>query len=196
MSKLTIAHQNRMVAVLEAMGADMDTRLWLAYDGEPHRKMRPKFARRGRHTVTYQPDEDVAAEARTARHIKKWITRKFTGNVALVATFYRSDRQVIDTDNLIKHVCDSGNGSAWDDDSQVTATCGFIELDGEYPRTAVLVARHLDTSMKRGTDHVGICPACGGVFSLEGKSAATKFCSQACSAKGRRKDFIPLEATA
>jgi len=196
MSKITIAHQNRMAAVLEAMGADMDTRLWVAYDGEPHRKMRPKFARRGRHTVTYQPDEDVAAEARTASFLRKWITTKFTGNVALVGTFYRSDRQVIDTDNLIKHVCDAGNGVAWVDDSQATATCGFIELDPAHPRTALLVAHHLDSSLKRGTDHVATCPACGGVFSLEGKPATARFCSQPCSAKGRRKDFTPVAVVA
>jgi len=185
----------RLLDVLRALGARTEIpAAAVLIPGEPHRKMRPKFSRRGRHTVTYQPAEDEAAEKRTARVLRAAIKQPLVGNVALAAIFYRSDRQVIDTDNLIKHVCDAGNGILFLDDSQATATAGIIELDADNPRTLLMIAAHRST-MQRGADHGKGCPACGQWFSLEGKSASTRFCSQACSAIGRRKDFTPLEVS-
>lgn len=61
-------------------------------------------------------------------------------NVGLVAMFYRSTRQPVDVDNLLKCVLDAGNQSGvWVDDRQVTAFSAFLELDVQYPRTVVAV---------------------------------------------------------
>jgi Holliday junction resolvase RusA-like endonuclease len=184
----------RLEVVLAALGADVTTVRHAVMVGEPHRKMRPKFGRRGRHHVTYQPQEDVLAEARTASFLRRAFPPALQGNVALAAIFYRSDRQVIDTDNLIKHVCDSGNGILFVDDSQATATAGIIELDADNPRTVMAIARHV-SSMKRGADNVTVCQVCATVFSLEGKPVGQRNCSSACAARARRKDFVPVQYT-
>ena len=185
---------DRLEAVLDALGGDITTVRYAVMPGEPHRKMRPKFGRRGRHTVTYQPKEDELAEAKTGAFLRRCMPPAFGGNVALAAIFYRSDRQVIDTDNLIKHICDAGNGILFVDDSQATATAGIIELDPTNPRTVLALTTHRST-MKRGTDNVAICQVCGGVFSLEGKPSAQRNCSSECAARARRKDFVPIQYT-
>jgi Holliday junction resolvase RusA-like endonuclease len=184
----------RLLAILEAMGADWQSVQVVSLEGEPHSKERARHARQGRFTKTFQTPEDRAAERRTAAVFRRNVV-PFAGNVAVAAIFYRSDRRTVDSDNLMKHVCDSANKLVFPDDSYVTAQAGIIELDAQYPRTLIAFAPHRST-MQRGDDYRAHCPACGEWFLLEGKSAATKFCSQACSAKGRRKDFIPLEATA
>ena len=171
----------RMSKVFEALGlGESDQFLFTTIPGDPWSKGRPRFARTG-HTYTDPRDRD--AQERTARYLRSLVSNPMTGNVALGCVFYRSNRQRIDTDNLIKHVCDAANGILWVDDSQCTAVMGIIEHDSDNPRTLVVVGQHIST-MARGTDYVGSCAACGKTFQL-GKFATRKTCSSECAIRVR-----------
>ena len=166
----------------------------MVMSGEPWSKDRPQFGRRGRHVATFQTKEDRAAEKRTATFFRQHFPEPLTGNVAVLAIFHRSTRRVVDSDNLMKHVCDSGNGVLFGDDSQVTAQAGVIEFDPDNPRTVIAVSAHVST-MLRGTDNVRTCQVCRQVFSLEGKSREQLNCSLTCASIARRKDFTPIRHT-
>lgn len=111
----------------------------IVLDGEPPSKSRPRFARSGK---AYKTDEDTQAEARTGWLLRRSFRQPLTGNLALGAVFFRPDRRRIDVDNMLKHVCDAGNGIAWADDAQITALYAVAELDAEDPRTLLVVTRH------------------------------------------------------
>ncbi|MEC3995242.1 RusA family crossover junction endodeoxyribonuclease [Actinacidiphila sp. DG2A-62] len=114
----------------------------LVFDGDPAAKARPRFSKGGQ---VYKTDEDTAAEQRTAWHLRRSFRQPWTGNLALGCVLFRPNRQRIDTDNLIKHICDAGNGIGWIDDAQFTAKYGVLELDAEHPRTVVVVVRHVSS---------------------------------------------------
>lgn len=152
--------------------------------GEPASKSRPRFTRNGR---PYRTREDVDAEMRTALHLKNVFREPWTGNVALGCVFFRPNKQRIDVDNMLKHVCDAANGIAWVDDSQVTAVYGVAELDIENPRTIMVFAQHRSTLL-RGTDNVGYCEHCGEAFPAVGRTTK-RFCSKECSYKARGHDL-------
>jgi Holliday junction resolvase RusA-like endonuclease len=149
--------------------------------GEPHSKARPRFNKDGH---AYKDPGDAEAEK-----AKKWLLRRWwkraplTGNVALGCVFYRSSRQEIDDDNLLKHVCDAGNGILWVDDSQITAKYGQIELDRDNPRTILVLAPHVST-MQRGTDYVRPCAGCGEPFTPSRETQ--QCCSRGCVPVARR----------
>ncbi|MER5699654.1 RusA family crossover junction endodeoxyribonuclease [Streptomyces mirabilis] len=149
--------------------------------GEPHSKARPRFDKDGH---AYKDPADVQAEQAT-----KWKMRQFwrrgplAGNVALGCVFFRSSRQEIDSDNMLKHVCDAGNGLLWLDDSQITAKYGGIELDVDRPRTILVMAPHVST-MQRGTDYVRTCAGCGGQFTPSRHTQ--QCCSRDCATAARR----------
>ncbi|MGW6391124.1 RusA family crossover junction endodeoxyribonuclease [Streptomyces sp. NPDC055103] len=128
----------RLAAVLAPGVRDFKV---LVLDGPPPAKARPRFAE-GR---TYKTEADTAAEQRTAWKLRPVFRQPWTGNLAIGAVFFRPDRQRIDTDNLLKHICDAGNGIAWVDDAQITAAYGVVELDVEHPRTILVVARHVSS---------------------------------------------------
>ncbi|MFD4343463.1 RusA family crossover junction endodeoxyribonuclease [Streptomyces coelicoflavus] len=152
--------------------------------GEPASKSRPRFTRSGK---PYRTREDVDAEKRTAAHLRRLFTEPWTGNVAVGAVFFRPNKQRIDVDNMLKHVCDAANGIAWVDDSQVTAIYGIAELDAEQPRTILVFAQHAST-LTRGTDNVRACEHCGKPFPLVGRTTK-RFCTAACAYKARGHDL-------
>lgn len=80
--------------------------------------------------------------------LRNAVRRPFTGNVGLVCLFFRPDRQRIDVDNLLKHVCDAANGVLWVDDTQCTAIAGVIGLDRDDPRTVIAVGVHESTMIR------------------------------------------------
>lgn len=145
--------------------------------GAPWSKSRPRTTRTGQ---MYQKPEDREAERALAATFVRWADRPMLGNVALAAIFYRPNRQRIDADNLLKHVCDSANGILWDDDSQVTAVCGIVELDAGLPRTVVAVAQHRST-LTRGIDWTNNCTGCGDAFVVDPKNSARRYCSNDCA---------------
>lgn len=126
-------------------------RYTLVIPGPPATKVRHRSTKTGQ---TYKDAADVASEKFTATHLHRLRTANggpLTGNVALGAVFYRPDMQWIDADNMVKHLCDAGNGVLWLDDSQVTAQCGVVEYDPTNPRTVLVVGPHY-SGMRRGTD--------------------------------------------
>ena len=92
-------------------------KLWVG--GRPRPKARP---RKGKHGNFYTPKQTKEWEALVAW---KWREQHGAdvpfknGPVSLKAVFYYADRRAPDTDNLVKLICDSLNGIAWNDDRQV-----------------------------------------------------------------------------
>jgi Holliday junction resolvase RusA-like endonuclease/endogenous inhibitor of DNA gyrase (YacG/DUF329 family) len=154
--------------------------------GAPPSKARPRFGKNGH---TYTPKESRKAEERTARYLAANLTRTrstgpSTGNVFLGCIFYRPNMQRIDTDNMLKHVCDAANGLLWEDDCQVTAIVGITRLDREKPRTIIVVGPHI-TTMKRGSDAAYPCEICGKPIKRAGQTNMKKTCSQPCTYAAR-----------
>ena len=158
------------------MGGRVQTIQFATIPGSPWSKARTRVGKGGR---VYQEERDRTAEQVTALHLRK-LTRQ-RGNVAIVAIFYRPDRHRIDADNLLKHVQDAGTGVVWDDDSQVTATAGIVEIDRDQPRTVLAVAAHVST-MRRGTDDITTCAGCGRPVPRPGgtRDRKTTCCSPEC----------------
>jgi Holliday junction resolvase RusA-like endonuclease len=174
----------RAMRLCEALAPGTGEMRVLVIDGEPPSKSRPRFTRNGR---PYRTREDVDAEERTATRLRAIFTEPWTGNIALGCVFFRPNKQRIDVDNMLKHVCDAANGIAWVDDSQVTAVYGVAELDIQHPRTVLVFARHQST-LTRGTDNMRPCEHCGTPFPLVGK-ATKRFCGGDCSRKARGRDL-------
>ncbi|MBB5081331.1 RusA family crossover junction endodeoxyribonuclease [Nonomuraea endophytica] len=174
----------RALLLCEALAPGTGQMMMAVIDGEPPSKSRPRFTRNGK---PYRTKEDVDAEARTAQHLRRIFDQPWTGNIALGCIFFRPNKQRIDVDNMIKHVCDAANGIAWNDDSQVTAVYGVAELDQQSPRTVLIFAQHRST-LTRGTDNVRPCEYCGTPFELVGRTTK-RFCTAACSYKARGYDL-------
>jgi Holliday junction resolvase RusA-like endonuclease/endogenous inhibitor of DNA gyrase (YacG/DUF329 family) len=171
---------------------DSDDFLCVTIDGDPASKARPRFTRKGH---TYTDPKDRTAEERTAWHLRRAFQTPYLGNVAVGCVFFRPNRQRIDVDNMLKHVCDAATGIAWIDDSQVTGIMGIAEFDRERPRTLIVFGRHV-TTLTRGEDATVPCEQCGKPVSLIGRSETTrrKFCSKICSSTfryGSLADLVP-----
>lgn len=178
----TPADSEVALRLFQRLCPDSDELRMIVIPGEPKSKARPRFTRSGR---TYHAPADKAGEARTAAFMRSSVRSPYTGNVALGCVFYRPNRQRIDVDNMLKHVCDAANGVLWVDDSQVTAVMGVAELDSDRPRTVIVIGRHVST-LSRGTDATVPCERCGGPISLVGgKTARRRFCSRACATGAR-----------
>jgi Holliday junction resolvase RusA-like endonuclease len=167
-----------MYDALAVAGFDDDLAV-VTIPGAPWSKSRPRFGK-GR---TFTPREDLDAEKRTATYLRQIIRTPHTGNVFIGCLFFRPNRQRIDTDNLVKHVCDAANGVLWKDDSQCTGLMAVLELDVINPRTVVIIGRH-DTTLTRGTDATIACQVCGGPIYLDDcRGKPPKTCSPECRLK-------------
>lgn len=118
---------------------------------QPWAKKRPRISKGGRRA--HQDPLDKAAEELTRKYLRsQWCEiyrlAPLTGNVELQAVFYRRTRQIVDLDNLLKHLLDAGNGLLWGDDRQVTRYVVELRLDREAPRTEIVLHDH-QTSMVR-----------------------------------------------
>lgn len=150
----TEADAERVTTLLSALGlVPGEPTFVLTIPGVPYSKSRPRTDMRSRRV--YHDPTDVAAERTTAVYLRATVRRPFTGNVAMACLFFRSTRGVVDTDNLLKHVCDAGNPTAkglpgvlfWDD-CQCTGQAGLLFLDRAEPRTVVALGVH-DTNLVR-----------------------------------------------
>jgi Holliday junction resolvase RusA-like endonuclease len=177
----------RAIELLHAVAGDLHDVHYTLMEWEPASKARPRFAKGGR---TYTPAESRKAEARTAAWLRQCFDEPMTGNVALACLFFRPNRQRIDVDNMLKHVCDAANGIIWHDDSQVSSVTGVIELDPDRPRTLLAVSPHMST-MTRGTDATYPCGQCGRPIPMNGQTKRRKTCSSDCAA--RIRGFEPLD---
>lgn len=169
---------DRVAALVLAAGALDHTIRSFRVEGNPVAKARAKQGRRG----FYTPQSTSTAEDEIAWFLRSARPEPFAGNVAVAAVFYRSDRHTIDVDNLLKTVLDGITKSrvVWEDDSQVTAIAGVIELDPAWPRTVVAIAPHAST-LTRGTDSFShTCETCGKAYRPHGANKASRYCSRKC----------------
>lgn len=123
---------------------------------QPHSKIRPRISDGGRRT--HKHPRDKIAEERTraffAQDVIELGIPLLRDNVAVVLRFYRASKQIVDTDNLIKHFTDSANGMVWVDDQQVTKITAELHLDRENPRTEFRISEHPDSTMTRHPKYV------------------------------------------
>ncbi|MFI5776974.1 RusA family crossover junction endodeoxyribonuclease [Nocardia sp. NPDC051570] len=168
----------RVSGLLRALGGNVesgDFRI-VTIPGPPWSKSRPLFGK-GR---AYKSRDDADAETRSGMFLHNAVREPYTGNVGIACLFFRQNRQRIDTDNLLKHVCDASNGVIWKDDSQCTAAAGVLELDAGNPRTVVAVGQVAST-LVRGTDAFTLCKVCGAKIFMEGqRGSQPDTCSPAC----------------
>jgi Holliday junction resolvase RusA-like endonuclease len=163
----------RALAMAQAAAADGSGLHVVVHPGEPAVKARARVV----NGHAYTPAKTKAAQAALAQRLA--YVPRFTGNVAVSCVFTRGNRQRVDVDNLLKLVLDAGTQAMlWEDDSQVTALSGVIELDADDPRTVVAFAEHRST-MARGPDSLRQCQACGNRFDPYGRDNQVH-CSVAC----------------
>lgn len=123
---------------------------------EPWSKMRPRISKAvaGKSRRTHQPKEDRDAEDRTREFLKaNYPGPVLCTNVRLSVFFFRSSRQTVDLDNLLKHFEDAATGICWVNDCQVTAYGPTeLHLDRDAPRTHVWIEPHTEATLLRDYD--------------------------------------------
>ena len=177
-------------AMLQLTSPDTDEFKYFVIEGNPKSKMRPRFGK-GR---AYKSKEQANNEEYIAMHFRKHFKKPYEKNISIGCIFYRSNKQRIDVDNMLKNVMDSGNNIAWLDDSQVTAKVGVVELDKENPRTVIIIGHH-ESTMVRNLSTTNKCQKCKKEYELtsaywKGKS---KFCSRECASLSRGENLKILK---
>ena len=126
--------------------------------GKPIAKKRPKFARRGKFTTTYNPQESEEGKWITLAH-QYFPEKPLEGPVVLSADFHMpipkstsKKRHAMmlageimhtkkpDTDNMLKFAKDCLNGFAWIDDSQVIE-CHCRKFYSDTPKTVICISQ-------------------------------------------------------
>ena len=187
--QLTLLDENRArqwASMLSPRATRIDT---LIVIGEPPSKARPRFWSGKNQQGVYDPS--AKRQTALAKELALKIGRlgAFRSNVCVGAIFYRSSRQRIDVDNMLKFVLDAGTEARlWDDDSQVTAVLGMLELDTDTPRTVLLFADHSST-MERGKAFAKRCLTCRVEFTPPHNTSTQRFCSPACVSRSRGQDL-------
>lgn len=169
-----LTDSERALRLVEALAPHTYEMRSTTINGAPHSKGRHRHTRSGR---PYMAAEDRNAEKETAFYLKRIVDQPLYGNLALACVFFRPNRQRIDCDNMLKHVCDAANGVLWHDDSQVTAIMGVVEYDPTNPRTVVVVAQH-ESSLVRDAATPVDCIQCGKKFTR--RKARQTICSKKC----------------
>lgn len=124
--------------------------------GKPIAKKRPRFARRGKHVVTYNDQETEEGKFFLLAR-EQFNQNPITGAVDLWVRFFmpipkstsKKNRESMnlglirhtkkpDLDNLVKFVKDCLNGLVWKDDSQV-CRLEAVKMYGENPRTEIRI---------------------------------------------------------
>lgn len=157
-------------------------RVDLIVEGQPYSKARPRVTTRG----TYTPKVQKANEEALAWQIRLACEhRPFEAAVEVGLIFYRSNRQRIDIDNLVKQVLDAANGVAWKDDAQVTSIVARKRFDGERPRTVISIRDDHDTNFETPVEREreAQCRRCGIVFRYVPYPSQPKprVCSRTCT---------------
>ncbi|PRI11915.1 RusA family crossover junction endodeoxyribonuclease [Leucobacter massiliensis] len=124
----------------------------LVVNGEPIPKGRPR-AKAGQRAFT--PKRTVDAEKRVAAAFAATHPgfAPLKGRLMFIATFYRSTRHRVDTDNLVKLCTDALNGIAYVDDEQIEEIhAKRIYGAGERARTIIRIFEHTDSPAKPAED--------------------------------------------
>ena len=108
--------------------------------GEPRPKGRPQWAR-GRPITPAHTRE----ETKRVREYLEWTGPRepLAGDLAVILRYRRTNRTVVDIDNLVKLTLDAANGVLWEDDAQITRLDAEKILDvGEHDAsTSIRVLR-------------------------------------------------------
>lgn len=169
-----VSDNERAKRLIEALCPMTDEMRFTVIAGAPHSKFRHRHTKSGR---AYMLASDRNAERETAFWLKRICHSPLHGNLALGCVFFRPNRQRIDCDNMLKHVCDAANGVLWHDDSQVTTILGVVEYDPINPRTIVAIGQHESTLIRDIATPID-CAHCGKSFVR--KKNGQSICSKAC----------------
>ena len=118
----------------------------LAVPGDPVAHQRPRFGRKGQ---VYTPNESLVYRDKVTLFIRQLVapTRDAATKFGVQVRFFRSNRQRIDADNLLKSVLDAcTQAGLWRDDSQVREVAAKVWLGQADPRTEFVVYRIVDPS--------------------------------------------------
>lgn len=182
----------RAIALVGAAGGlDHDVQAF-CIAGEPASKARPRVVK---HNV-YTPAASRKAEESLAFQVRGRVDHRLPGNIAIAMVFFRSTRHRVDVDNLIKLVLDgiTKSGAVWDDDSQVTALLGVLEMDKESPRTIIAIAPHSSSLVRSSQAVTSTCPTCERPFTWTPYPTrpTQTYCSRACASRSRGADLSAL----
>ena len=156
-----------------------DIVLRLTVEGDPLSKARPRFGADGN---IYTPQKTRNYEDAIGFLMRGELRDRepdSKGRYALRCIFYRSNRQRIDCDNLLKIVSDAATAQVWEDDCQVVEVIGRLFLASKHPRTEIVIHRVDNPSPHRE------CQFCGKEF-VTYPSVDSKFCSVDCANKSKR----------
>ena len=155
----------------------------LTVDGQPVSKGRARFTKSGN---VYTPEKTKAHESM----LKLLMLNKLEASkpdsksrFGLRCLFYRSTRQRIDCDNLLKAVSDAANNLVWKDDAQVIEVIGRLFLADENPRTEIVIYKLEDTAPRPK------CLNCGEEV-LTYPSVGAQYCSTDCYNASMRVDLV------
>lgn len=177
-------------SIFKLLCSESNEMRYMVIEGDPKSKMRPKFGK-GR---VYKSQEQRNNEEYLALNFRKSFKKPYTTNIAIGCIFFRSNRQRIDVDNMLKNVMDAANGIIWLDDSQVTAKVGVLELDSDRPRT-VLVIGHHESTMTRDLETKKKCMNCGKQYEVSSPywNKTSKYCSRECASHSRGESLKALK---
>ncbi|WP_052961594.1 MULTISPECIES: RusA family crossover junction endodeoxyribonuclease [unclassified Leucobacter] len=129
-----------------------EPRVAFVVGGEPIPKGRPR-AKAGQRAFT--PKRTADAEKRVAAAFRATYPgfAPLTGRLMVVATFYRSTRHRVDTDNLTKLPTDALNGLAYVDDEQIEEIhAKRIYGAGDRARTIIRIFERPDPAASEATE--------------------------------------------
>lgn len=156
-----------------------ETILSLTVEGDPVAHQRPRFTRSGH---TYTPEKSVHYKKLVAYRVRERMTCAQEENCAfgMQAIFYRSNRQRIDLDNLLKSILDACTlAGVWKDDSQVREISSRLYTGEKEPRVEFTVYR-MDSTTNGNT-----CGNCGKPIP-QGKGTKKRFCNAGCFVQSGR----------
>lgn len=119
--------------------------------GKPQGKARPRFRRCSNYVSTYSPKQTIEYENKVKKlaieQCKDKLNKEYTGTVKMsIKAYFKPNKSISkkqydlligkyylkksDADNIAKIICDSLNGVAYKDDSQVA----YLEVKKEYSK--------------------------------------------------------------
>lgn len=157
------------------------------HQGAPASKARARWSPKAKNF--YTPDRTADAQKALEWSFRAQIRGKAPAvcSVAIVAVFYRPNRQRIDADNLMKLVMDAATkAGVWRDDCQVAAQAALVELDPDQPRTVIAFCPYVSTLDRRPIAYR--CKRCGKQYERPEwyrhrnvKRGMGMYCSLACA---------------